>query len=96
MAELTTRGERTEFVSEVIKRRGFIRAKYRSWEEPRNGLVTFASKDYLRVLTKTAKGKLFVFTASLRRHFCRIPTICPKSTISTTTRLTITSKISNG
>ena len=53
MAELITRGERAEFVSDLIKKRGFIRAKYWSWTEPRNGLITFASKSFLRVLFQT-------------------------------------------
>ena len=53
MAELITRGEHAEFAQDVIKRRGFIRAKYKTWDEPRNGLVTFASKSFLRVLFQT-------------------------------------------
>ena len=52
--DLTTTGSRTEFLPEVIKRRGFIRAKYWSWEEPRNGLITFANKDFLKVLFQTS------------------------------------------
>lgn len=53
MNDLITRGEQVQFADDVIKKRGFIRAKYWSWEEPRNGLVTFANKDYLRVLFLT-------------------------------------------
>lgn len=53
MDELITRGEQAEFVSDLIKKRGFIRAQYKTWEEPRNGLVTFASKSFLRVLFQT-------------------------------------------
>ena len=53
MAELITRGERAEFTSDLIKKRGFVRAKFWSWAEPRNGLVTYASKEYLRVLFQT-------------------------------------------
>lgn len=51
--ELVTTGERMEFSPEVIKRRGFVRAKYWSWDEPRNGLITFAGKEFLRVLFLT-------------------------------------------
>ena len=53
MAKLITTGEQSEFIVEVIKRRGFIRAKYWSWEEPRNGLITYADKSFLRVLFLT-------------------------------------------
>lgn len=52
--ELITTGDRSEFISEVIKKRGFIRAKYHSWDEPRNGLITFAGKTMLKVLFQTA------------------------------------------
>lgn len=53
MNELVTTGESVEFSSELIKRRGFLRAKYWSWDEFRNGLVTFADKKSLRVLFQT-------------------------------------------
>ena len=53
MNELITSGERAEFVSDLIKKRGFIRARYKTWEEPRNGLITYAGKEYLRVLFQT-------------------------------------------
>ena len=53
MEKLITTCEQTEFVPELIKRRGFIRAKYWSWEEPRNGLITYADKGFLRVLFLT-------------------------------------------
>lgn len=51
--DLITTGESTEFVREIIKKRGFIRAKYFSWDEPRNGLVTYASRNMLKVLFLT-------------------------------------------
>lgn len=53
MAELITRGEQVQFADDLIKKRGFVRAMYWSWEEPRNGLVTFANHEYLRVLFQT-------------------------------------------
>ena len=53
MDNLVVRNERPEFVSELIQRRGFVRAKYWSWDAPRNGLVTFASPEFLRVLFQT-------------------------------------------
>lgn len=53
MNELVTTGESAEFSPELIKRRGFLRAKYWSWENFRNGLVTFADKKSLRVLFQT-------------------------------------------
>lgn len=53
MNELVTTGESVEFSSELIKRRGFLRAKYWSWNDWRNGLVTFADKKSLRVLFQT-------------------------------------------
>lgn len=53
MEELITRGEQIQFASDVIKKRGFIRAKYHTWEDFRNGLTTYAGKDYLRVLFQT-------------------------------------------
>lgn len=52
MSELITRGEQIQF-ADVIEKRGFIRAKYHTWDEPRNGLVAFASKNLLRVLFQT-------------------------------------------
>ena len=53
MNELVTTGESLEFLPELIKRRGFLRAKYWSWDDWRNGLVTFADKKSLRVLFQT-------------------------------------------
>lgn len=53
MDKLITTGEQSEFIVDVIKRRGFIRAKYWSWDEPRNGLITYADKSFLRVLFLT-------------------------------------------
>ena len=50
---LTKVGERVEFSSEVIKQRGFIRARYANWDEPRNGLIVYASKTFLKVLFLT-------------------------------------------
>ena len=52
MSKLITRGEQVQFAG-VIEKRGFIRAKYHTWDEPRNGLVAFASKNLLRVLFQT-------------------------------------------
>lgn len=51
--ELIYQGERFEFAADVIKKRGFIRAKYWSWEGHRNGLIAFACKDFLNVLFLT-------------------------------------------
>ena len=51
--EIITSDERLEFAPEIIKRRGFIRAKYWSWTEPKNGLITHAAKDKLIVLFQT-------------------------------------------
>lgn len=53
MEALTVTNERVEFVPEMIRQRGFVRAKYWSWEEHRNGLLMFAGKDFLRVLFQT-------------------------------------------
>lgn len=53
MNELITRGEQVQFADGLIKKRGFVRAKYWSWEKPRNGLITYAGKEYLRVLFQT-------------------------------------------
>lgn len=50
---LTKVGERVEFSPEVIKQRGFIRARYANWEEPRNGLIVYAAKTFLKVLFLT-------------------------------------------
>lgn len=50
---LTKVGESVEFSPEVIKQRGFIRARYANWEEPRNGLIVYASKTFLKVLFLT-------------------------------------------
>lgn len=51
--ELIYQGERFEFAADVIKKRGFIRARYANWQEPRNGLIAFACKDFLNVLFLT-------------------------------------------
>ena len=53
MEAITVTNERTEFIPEMIMKRGFIRAKYWSWEEHRNGLISFAGKDFIRVLFQT-------------------------------------------
>ena len=53
MNELVTTGGSVEFSSELIKRRGFLRGKFWSWDDWRNGLVTFADKKSLRVLFQT-------------------------------------------
>ena len=53
MNDLITRGEQVQFADDVIKKRGFIRAKYWSWDEPRDKLVLFATKKYSRVLFQT-------------------------------------------
>ena len=50
---VTKVGESVEFSPEVIKQRGFIRARYANWEEPRNGLIVYASKTFLKVLFLT-------------------------------------------
>ena len=51
--ELIYQGERFEFAKDIIKKRGFIRARYANWQEPRNGLIAFACKDFLNVLFLT-------------------------------------------
>lgn len=51
--EIVTTGERIEFSPEVIKKRGFLRAKYIGWDEPRNGLIVYAGREYLKVLFQT-------------------------------------------
>lgn len=53
MDELITTTERDEFINELLQKRGLIRAKYWSWEEPRNGLIVYAAKTWLRVLFLT-------------------------------------------
>lgn len=53
MDELLTTEEQAEFVNEIIQKRGLIRAKYASWQEPRNGLIVYATKTWLRVLFLT-------------------------------------------
>lgn len=49
-SELIGLSEQPEFAREIIRRRGFIRAKHYSWTEPRNGLITHASPRILTVL----------------------------------------------
>lgn len=46
-------GEQYEFAREIIQKRGLIRAKYHSWEDYRNGLITYAGKTFLKVLFLT-------------------------------------------
>ena len=53
MDELITTEEKAEFINEILQERGFIRAKYAGWEEPRNGLIVYATKAWLRVLFLT-------------------------------------------
>lgn len=53
MNELLTTGELTIFNPEIVKRHALIRAKYHTWRDFRNGLVTFADKTTLRVLFQT-------------------------------------------
>ena len=51
--ELVNHGEQYEFAREIIQKRGLIRAKYHSWEDYRNGLITYAGKTFLKVLFLT-------------------------------------------
>ena len=51
--ELLNHGEQYEFAREIIQKRGLIRAKYHSWEDYRNGLITYAGKTFLKVLFLT-------------------------------------------
>ena len=51
--ELITTGERTVFADDVIKNRGLVRAKHLTWTEPRNGLIVYAGKEFLRVIFLT-------------------------------------------
>ena len=51
--ELVTTGERTVFADDVIKNRGLLRAKHFTWESPRNGLIVYAGKEFLRVIFLT-------------------------------------------
>lgn len=53
MDALIEKTERATFVPEMIRKRGFVRAKYWSWCEPRNGLVMSATPDALQVLFQT-------------------------------------------
>ena len=39
-----------QFDLDEISLRDFVRAKYKTWEEPRNGIVVSASKDALSVI----------------------------------------------
>lgn len=50
MSDLINQRERLEFNMELFKKRGFLKAKYFSWEEPRFGLIVFAAPDFLKVL----------------------------------------------
>ena len=50
MSDIINQRERAEFNLELFRRRGFIRAKYFSWDEPRMGLIVFAMPDFLKVL----------------------------------------------
>lgn len=50
---LIDKSERAAFNLELFKKRGFIRAKYHSWEESRNGLIVFAAPDFLKVIFLT-------------------------------------------
>ena len=51
--EFVTTGERTVFAEDVIKNRGLVRAKHMTWDEPRNGLIVYAGKEFLRVIFLT-------------------------------------------
>lgn len=53
MDELLTISEDLTFNLEIIKRGGFIRAKATGWEDFRNGLITYASKDLIRAIFMT-------------------------------------------
>lgn len=50
MDELLTVCDEIIFNTEIFKRGGFLRVKAKGWDEPRNGLVTFVSKDVLKAL----------------------------------------------
>ena len=52
--ELVNHGEQYEFAREIIQKRGLIRARYKTWDEPRNGLITYAGKTFLKVLFLTS------------------------------------------
>ena len=53
MNELLINAETLTFNTDIIKQSGLIRAKYKTWSEPRNGLVTFVKPDTLQVLFQT-------------------------------------------
>lgn len=44
------------FNQEELQVGGFLRAKYHSWDEPRNGLVAYVSRDVLKIFFLTAIG----------------------------------------
>lgn len=48
-----TTDEHPVFADDVIKNRGLIRATYLTWESPRNGLIVYAGKEFLRVIFLT-------------------------------------------
>ena len=57
----------TGFDTSAIHRGDLIRAKYKSWEEPCNGIVAYAKPDRIRVLYLTTTGYVSnFFTICLR------------------------------
>lgn len=56
MTELLSTCEDIVFNTSVIKHGGFLRAKAKGWDEAKNGLVTFVSKEVLKALIFTGAG----------------------------------------
>ena len=53
MENIIITGEYTKFNPEIVKRGSFIRAKTLGWENPRNGLITFADEKIIRAIFNT-------------------------------------------
>lgn len=53
MSELLITGESTIFNPEIVTQHALIRAKYHTWQDFRNGLVSFVQRDYVTVLFQT-------------------------------------------
>lgn len=53
MNELLTTNDEIVFNTELIHRGGFLRAQSKGMTEPRNGLVSYVSKELLKILVFT-------------------------------------------
>jgi len=63
MTDLIITGETVQFNLDVIKPSGFIRAKYHTWKDYRNGLVTFVKPDKLTCLFQTGANSTVSYFA---------------------------------